>query len=164
TSSTSCTLEAPRDSATIAEISACAPRIADPIATTIARIRSIRLPVKRSNAVSAVPGEGICPQAACSAASAATHSSVWGDDAVFHGPPEQVDLRRRGTADLDVLHAHPRDVLLRGGVGHAEALGDGLQRKPGRVQPQHVALAHRQLRVGELPVALHCTGPLDVVE
>ena len=52
--------------------------------------------------------------------------------------PSSIARRSRSTlvgrraADLDVLHPHARDVLLRGGVGDAEPVGDDLERQARR--------------------------------
>src|SRR5688572_26817579 len=123
----------------------CAPTAVEPTPAASAMMRSMRVRVKlpRSGALSR--DCGMRPQAASS-----TSRSVSVDtsrtplrplqDAVLHRPPEQVDLRGRRAADLDVLDAHAGDVLLGRGVGDSEPVRDDLQGKPCRIEPQHFAL------------------------
>src|SRR5690554_3550965 len=148
----------------IAANSACMPRASDPIATTVARMRSIRFPVNRSNSVSAVPGDGILLHASRRTVSACTGGSVGRDDAILHRAAKQIDLRRSRPPHLDVLHAHAIDVLLGGRVGHPQPFGDDLQRETRGVQAQDLAFAHRELCICEVAVSFDSTGPFNVVE
>ena len=134
-----------------------------------AMMRSMRWRVNEPSPAVVSRVWGMCPQASSRTARAQASDATGcpssaRHDAVLHRAAQQIDLRRRRAADLDVLHAHAGDVLLGGRVRDAQPLGDDLEREPGGVQPQHLALARRQLRVGEVAVALDGARPLDVVE
>src|SRR5690606_26254354 len=112
-----------------AATNACAPSARQPNPTMRTTMRSMRLRVKvpKPSFVSLVCG--MRPQASPRTArgeSVVTESVPGGlrEDAVLHRATQEIDLGGRRASDLDVLDAHPRDVLLGRGVRDAQAIGD----------------------------------------
>jgi polyphosphate kinase len=98
-------------------------------AKTSAKMAAARVRMRSTRARLIAPRRrsGVGPAAAVCLTTDIAHI-VDGEDAVFDGPSQQVDLRRRGPSDLDVLRPHPVEVLPSRRRSDAELGGHGLQR------------------------------------